>query len=166
MNVWNLCVRRHHCCFDMPQEAVLFLPWYWWEINFNICKIWSITRMLHGCVGKSIRQHMFNVLTLEENRYINEFDFVWFSHSHFGNKTCKPKEVNPWFYVGVRNYDTWSSCLQPIWEETQHPATSSASILWLYLCLSGSEPCVKSLVISLSYFPTDQLYSRKCGWGI
>lgn len=58
---------------------------------------------------------------------------------------CKPKEVNPWIYVGVRNYDTWSSCLQPIWEETQHPATSSASILWLYLCLSGSEPCVKVL---------------------
>ena len=37
--VWG----RHCCCFDMSQEAVLLLPWYWWGINFNIWTIWLIT---------------------------------------------------------------------------------------------------------------------------
>lgn len=67
--------------------------------------MWSITRMLYGYFGESIKQYMLNVLTSEENCYVNEFHFVWFSDAHFGNKTCKPKkETSPWVYAWVGNH--------------------------------------------------------------
>lgn len=50
--------------------------------------MWLITGLVYGCLEKSIKQHLLHVLTSEENWYTNEFYFVGFSDSHFGNRTC------------------------------------------------------------------------------